>query len=236
MLAPVGESLSGLVLFLIRKWGYNGMKKMEIERKLYSVVTPTEYTENIDLYNPHSTALEVAGRVLPVRNPMIDTGPGVYYEPGKMVADVIKPSPNHESEYSAERIIDLSKPKDIGEIIEKNELIRNIQNDLMVSGKDNIFYLNISQQDTPEMRALKTAINAKQVDKKAYEDRFDQFQNDMRLLKGNSITLAKMIGICNGFDIACTITLKDKPDSVNPMGTEITVDLTEGRPNKNEPA
>lgn len=211
------------------------MKKVEIDRKLYSVVTPTEYTDNIDIYNAHNTALEVGDVVLPIRNPSVDNGPGVYYERGAMVANVVKPSPGYEKDYSYDRVIDLSKPKDIGEVIEKNELIRNIQNDLMVSGKDNIFCLNITQKDTPEMRALKTAINSKQVDKKNYEDRFDQFQNDMRLLKGNSITLSKMISICNGFDIACVITLKDKPDAVNPMGTEVTLDLTEGRPNKNEP-
>lgn len=213
------------------------MKKVEIERKLYSVTTPTDYTDNHpDYYTPKGTALEVAGRVLPIRNPMMDNGPGVYYEEGAMVANVIKPSPSEERQYSADRIIDLSKPKDIGEVIEKNELIRNIQNDLMVSGKDNIFCLNITNQDTPEMKALKQAINSKQVDKKAYEDRFDQFQNDMRLLKGNSITLAKMVGICKGFDIACELTLKDKEGAANPMGTEITLDLTEGRPTKNEPA
>ena len=211
------------------------MKKVEIGRKLYSVVTMTEYTDNYDIYNPKSTAVEVAGRVLPICNPAVDTGPGVYYEPGALVADVVKPSPELEEHYSAERIIDLTNPKDIGEVMQKNELIRNIQNDLMVSGKENVLYLTISQDDTPEMRALKTAINAKQVNKKAYEDRFDQFQNDMRLLKGNSITLAKMIGLCNGFDISCVMTLKDRDGAVNPMGTEISLDLTEGRPNKNEP-
>jgi len=212
------------------------MKKVEIERKLYTVVDSTEYTSHRDLYNPRSTAIEVADRVLPVRNPITDNGPGVYYYgSNSMVADVIKPSPEYESEYSADRIIDFSKPKDIGEVIEKNTLLRNIQQDLMVNGKDNIFYLNITQEDTPEMRALKTAINNKQVDKKAYEDRFDQFQNDMRLLKGHSITLAKMIGICNGFDIACELTLRDKDGAANPMGDPITLDLTEGRPMKNDP-
>ena len=212
------------------------MKKVEIERKLYTVVDSTEYTSHRDLYNPRSTAIEVADRVLPVRNPITDNGPGVYYYgSNSMVADVIKPSPEYESEYSADRIIDFSKPKDIGEVIEKNTLLRNIQQDLMVNGKDNIFYLNITQEDTPEMRALKTAINNKQVDKKAYEDRFDQFQNDMRLLKGHSITLAKMISICNGFDIACELTLRDKDGAANPMGDPITLDLTEGRPMKNDP-
>ena len=212
------------------------MKKVEIERKLYTVIDSTEYTTHRDLYNPRSTAIEVAGKVLPVRNPMIDNGPGVYYYgQNNMVADVIKPSPESESEYSADRIIDFSKVKDIGELIGKNNLLRNIQQDLMVNGKDNIFYLNITQEDTPEMKALKTAINNKQVDKKAYEDRFDQFQNDMRLLKGHSITLAKMIGICNGFDIACELTLRDKDGAANPMGDPITLDLTEGRPMKNDP-
>ena len=211
------------------------MKKVEIENKLYSVVSPTEYTDNKDLYSPRGTAIEVAGRVLPVRNPAVDNGPGVYYQDGAMVCDVIKPAPSYESHYSAERVIDLSKPKDIGEVIEKNNLIRNIQQDLMVSGKDNILCLNISPEDTPEMKALKTAVNTKRIDKKAYEDRFEQFQNDMRLLKGTSITLGKLIGFCQGFDIACELTLRDKPGAVNPMETEITLDLTEGRPTKNEP-
>ena len=97
---------------------------------------------------------------------------------------------------------------------------------------DNIFYLKIGDDDTPEMKALKNAINAKQVDKKQYEDRFDQFQNDMRLLKGNSITLGKLISICGAFDISAELTLRDKPDIPNPMNTEIVVDLTEGRTGK----
>ena len=123
--------------------------------------------------------------------------------------------------------------KDVGEVIQRNELLRNIQEDLMVSGKENILCLTTGPNDTPEMKALKGAINAKQIDKKLYEDRFAQFQNNMRLLKGSSITLSKMIEICNGFDIACELTLRDKDGAVNPMNTEISLDLTEGRPIKN---
>ncbi len=209
------------------------MKKVELERRLYSVIDMDEYTQRSDLYSMRSTAIEIkdAGVVLPLRNPNTDTGPGIYYKQNQMFAPIIKPK--NESEYSTDKIIDYTNVKDVGEILEKNALLRDIQQDLMVSGKDNIFTLNITQQDTPEMRALKTAINSKQVDKKAYEDRFDQFQNDMRLLKGNTITLAKMISICDGFDIACELTLRDKEDAANPMGTEIKLDLTEGRPIKN---
>ena len=76
------------------------------------------------------------------------------------------------------------------------------------------------------MRTLKTAINAKQVDKKIYESRFPQFQNDMRLLRGHSITLGKLISICAAFDIAVELILKDKPNAPNPIGSEYVVDLT----------
>lgn len=210
------------------------MKKMQINNRLYSVVDMTEYTDHQDLYNSKTTAIQIGDIVLPIRKPNIDSDPGIYYRQGAKFCEVVKPEPSKMAEYSADKIIDYSNPKSIGEILAKNTLIRNIQNDIMAT-KDNVFCLPISSEDTPEMKALKTAINAKQVDKKVYEERFDQFQNDMRLLKGNSITLAKMIGICTGFDIACTITLSDKEGAPNPMGTAISIDLTEGRPTKNEP-
>ena len=206
------------------------MKKMEIDHRLYSVMTPTEYSENIDLYNPHTVALEVNGRVLPIRNSMTD-GPnavGVYYDGSCICSKINRPTPEQEDKYSAERVIDLSKPKDIEEVIEKSKAIRDLQSDLMISrDNSNVFCLSIGPDDTPEMRTLKTAINAKQVDKKIYESRFPQFQNDMRLLKGTSITLSKLVTICDGFDISAVLTLRDKDDAVNPMNTELSVDLTD---------
>lgn len=216
---------------MIFLWG-DQMKKVEIESRLYSVVSMQEYSANKDLYNPKNTAIEIDdGRlVLPIRNPMTETGVGVYYSDTKPYGNIVKPSKEDEPKYSSSKVIDFTNAKDIGEVINKNNMLRDLQSDLMVSGKDgNIFYLNITQEDTPEMRALKQAINSKQVDKKTYEDRFPQFQNDMRLLKGHSITLSKLISICNGFDISCVMTLKDREDAVNPIGDEITIDLTDGR-------
>ena len=210
------------------------MKKIEIERRLYSVVSPEEYSQNKSSCNAKTTAVLVGETVLPIRS-SIENSPGVYYNNGcETMADVIKPSKQQAHEYSADKIIDFTNADSLGEVMRKNELLRNIQQDLMVSGKDNILCLPQSQEDTPEMRALKGAINSKQIDKKQYEDRFPQYQNNMRLLKGHSITLSKMIEICTGFDIACELTLKDKPDAVNPMNTEISLDLTEGRPLKKE--
>ena len=81
------------------------------------------------------------------------------------------------------------------------------------------------------MKALKQAINLKQADKTQYEDRFTQYQNDMRLLtKGKSITLGKLISLCDIFDISAELILKDKSNNVpNPMNSEINIDLTSNR-------
>ena len=92
---------------------------MEINGKLYSVVDIDDFTENRELYNTKYTAIEVGDKVLPIRS-SIETAPGIYYEPGALVSKAIKPDED-DHEYDIDRMIDLSSPKDIGEVIEKNE-------------------------------------------------------------------------------------------------------------------
>jgi len=210
------------------------MKKIELEKKIYNVLKMSEYVANRDVYNPKNTAIEIDDMVLPLKSYGSDKGPGLYYNDGDAYGMIHKPSEEEMENYSKSKIIDLNDSKDISELLQKNKMIKDLQADLMVSGNDaNVFCLPITNNDTPEMAALKQAINMKQVDKRNYEDRFVQFQNDMRLLKGNTITLGKMIGICNGFDISCILILKDKENAVNPMNSEITIDLTENRPVRN---
>jgi hypothetical protein len=201
---------------------------MEINKRLYNVMDSETYIKNQDIYNPKFTALEVCDGqyVLPINSRATDVTPGVYIHNNGMVNSIIKPIDS--SKYSSERVIDYSNPKDIGTIFKNNELVRDIQNDIITTS-DNVLQLNIGPNDTPEMKALKEAINSKGIDKKQYEDRFDQFQNDMRLLKGKSITLSKLISICSAFDISAELTLKDKQDCPNPIGREINIDLTDGR-------
>ena len=207
------------------------MKKIEIDSKLYNITEIDDYTDHPDLYNSKFTAIERQGEcILPIRNRTTDTGPGIYYQPGAMVAIVKKP--DVMADYSPDKVIDFTNPKCIGEVFEKQQIIRDIQDEIMTTS-DNVLCLKIAEKDTPEMRALKTAINLKRIDTKQYEDRFDQFQNDMRLLKGNSITLGKLISISNALDISVDLTLRDRDDSTpNPMNQTIEIDLTEGRGSK----
>lgn len=205
------------------------MKKAELDGRLYNVTTMDEFTSYPDLYTPKFTAIERPGHcVLPIKNRTTDTGPGIYYQPGAMVSIIEKPI--NMKDYAPNKIIDFTNPSSIGDIFDKQQIIRDIQDEIMTTN-ENILCLKISDKDTPEMRAIKTAINSKRVDIKQYEDRFDQFQNDMRLLKtSHSITLAKSVSICTAFDIEAKLVLEDKDSSVpNPMNQTIVINLTEGR-------
>lgn len=207
------------------------MKKVEIDGRLYNVTQMDDYTDHPDLYTPKFTAIERPGEcILPIKNRTTDIGPGIYYQTGAMAAIVEKPD-NIEN-YRPDKAIDFTNPKSIGEVFEKQQIIRDIQDEIMTTS-DNVLCLKIGDKNTPEMKALKTAINLKRIDVKQYEDRFDQFQNDMRLLKGDSITLGKLISISNALDISVDLTLRDRDENTpNPMNQTIVIDLTEGRDSK----
>lgn len=205
------------------------MKKMAIGSKIYDVTTAEEYTDYKDAYNPKFTAIEIKeqGIVLPIKG-KLEEGPGVYFQGNGMVAKVEKPTEDNISNYSSDKVIDYSNPKNIDDVINKDNLVRDMENDILTT-KENIFQLNIGNDDSPEMIAIKQAINSKQVDIKQYESRFNQFQNDIRLLKGKTITLGKLISTCDNFDIEAVLTLKDKKGKIaNPMNTEFKINLTQG--------
>lgn len=200
------------------------MKKINIGTRLYEIATMDQYTECPDMYDARMTAIQIGNVVLPIRN-KTDKSPGVYYQEGNFVCTVVKPDEEELSKYSSDNIIDYTKCKDIGDIISNDELVRNIENEILTT-KDNIFNLTIGAEDTAEMAAVKEAINSKRIDIKQYEQRFDQFQNDLRLLRGKSITLAKMKSVCEKLDLEADIVLRDKAGCPNPMGKEITVKIT----------
>ena len=166
------------------------MKKALINNRLYDVVSMQEYSKNQDLYNPRFTAIEGHGKVLPIKN-RNETGVGIYYQNGGAVCSVEKPDPEDHS-YNDSIIIDYSDCKTVKDVIQKDNLVRDIENEILTN-KDNIFNLNI------------------------------------RLLKGKSITLGKLISTCNNFDISAEITLRDREGCANPMNSEIKINLTEGR-------
>lgn len=205
------------------------VKRKQIGSKLYDVVSYEDYYNHKDIYDNTDTAVEmnVEGKdyVLPVRGSN-DTKPGLYNH--GCIDEMVLPSRYEGSIYSNEGVIDFNDANNIREVLEKQNQIRDIEIDMLVS-PDNITVPNISNLDSPEMKGLKQAIIAKNMDIDKYASRFgSNFPNDKRLLKSNSITQKMLKRICKGLDINATLVLKDaNPDVPNPMGKEITIDLTE---------
>ena len=61
------------------------------------------------------------------------------------------------------------------------------------------------------------------------ESSSDNFPNDKRQLRGDSMTLNILKRFCRNLDLEAQLILKDKNDNVpNPLGREIVVSLTDG--------
>lgn len=204
-------------------------KKSKVEDKLMDVVSLDEYTKHPELYANTGTAVEIqkndktyllphrAGAHSPDRPGIYDCGPIVKFN---------FPSGKDEEKYTGE-VIDLSDVESIGELIEKNAKVRNIEREILTS-PDSIFTPVISNSDTPVMKGLKEAVIAKNIDLDKYSDRFgDNYPNDKRQFKKDSITLFMFERMCECLDMSAKIIIEDKsPDVPNPMGRVIEVDIT----------
>ena len=78
------------------------------------------------------------------------------------------------------------------------------------------------------MRGLKDAMISKNFDLDKYQDRFGlNYPNDKRRMNKDDISLKMLRRIAANTDIEVTMTFRDKsPDVPNPMGREITVNIT----------
>lgn len=112
-------------------------------------------------------------------------------------------------------------------MIEKTSRVRNIEREILTS-PDSIFTPVISDSDTPVMRGLKESVIAKQIDLDKYSERFgDNYPNDKRQFKKDSITLFMFERMCDCLDLSAKIIIEDKsPDVPNPMGKKIEIDIT----------
>lgn len=202
------------------------MRKAKVGNKICDITTLDNYINNKELYDPQYTAIEVNGMVLPIIG-RLDGRIGIRVD--DMVSFYTPPPPEKEEDFDANNIIDFKKATNMNELITKQDYVKSLENEIIVNS-DNIFEPRIDDSDAPEMRALKEAVLAKQVDINAYAPRFKgNFANDKRLFNDNKITLIKLKKIADALDIRCTLTLEDKGPSVpNPIGKVITVDITGG--------
>lgn len=198
------------------------IKKSKIKDKIYDVTTIEDYISNKDAYTPGFVAIETDGLILPVITPSSE-------DPGIIVGGVINRVniPNDDKEYDSNNVIDLTDVTNMKDLISKQEAIRKMENDIITS-PDNINSYRITNEDAPEMRGLKEAVNLKQIDLDKYETRFGaNYPNDKRLLQKNNVSMSMLKRLGTALDIKITLRFEDNgPDVPNPMDKVIEVKLT----------
>ena len=210
--------------------------KKVIEGVMYDVISEREFFNNPSI-NTQFTAIDMGnGFIYPVRslskydnNPGVKNAPGIYYRPDNGIHMIQQPTTAKEiEEYnSSDNLIDFRAAEDMRDYIQTKQRLASAERSILTS-IDNVFLPEISENDTPEMIALKQAILDKHIDLDKYEPRFGpNYNNDKRLLKKNSITFGKLRAICDALDMKATITFEDaNPEVPNPIGRVITAELT----------
>ena len=215
-----------------------------IDGKVLDIITEEEYSNKYNMYleNPsicNMTALEINKGdeyyLLPFRGKS-DDRPGVYQD-GNIYFIKYPENESEELSYNKKNlnVVDFSNVNNINDFLEKNNQVRELEN-LSLSDSDEIFTPPISGRESEAMAAFKQAITAKHMDIDRYSARFgENYLNDKRILKGDDITMNKLISICNKFDIEAKLVLSDKhPDVPNPMGKDIEAILTDKHTNEEE--
>lgn len=210
-------------------------KRSKVEGKMVDVVSIEDLQTNPQLYATGSVAVEVESAdkvnyILPYRpnvnlQPGADVKPGVY-NLGSVGNIIYYPDQEDIEEYQPE-VIDLSNSKSMEEFISKQGKLKEIEKEILTT-QDDIFRPIITDDDTPEMRALKTAVIQKHIDLDKYADRFgENYPNDKRKFKDNSISLMLLKRFGENLDMNIEIKISDaNPNVPNPMGNPIVIQLT----------
>ena len=212
------------------------LRSVVLEGKMYNIISKEEYCARWQAYSIEpslqaSTAVEIKTEygtyILPFRT-KTDERPGIHhYGP---IYTITFPTDENFEDYLIDdlEIIDFRNTNSMTDFLSKNEQVRDLESTILANSKNDILVIPITSGDSPAIKALKLAINAKQIDLNAYSSRFgDNFLNDKRILKSGSITLNKLVSICQKLDIEVEIMLRDMNEDVpNPMSIEIHEILT----------
>lgn len=198
--------------------------------QMYDLMNYEDFAKQSE-YLSKTAVIEFIGEdkvVLPFRGKYNGTSslPGVYN--AGIIDFVILPDEKNKSDYTPTKIVELSNQNSMKDILERKDTISRLD-EPWITSPDNITQFAISDDDRAEMKCLKMALNKKQIDIDKYSSRFgDNFPNDKRQMKNNGATLNIIKRFCENMDMEALLTLRDKnPNVPNPMGTEITVSLTE---------
>ena len=217
----------------------NSLSYAKIDDKMMNVIPIDTFYNNRENYknSPIAISIDINGNNygLPYRQrgTTIDK-PGVY--DAGVVDIIVYPQTKEEIEKYSPDYTNFNNISDMKEYQEQYEKYKKAETSILTSGKDNVFKPPFLEDDTPEMRAIKEAISDKNIDLDKYASRFgDNYPNDKRKFKDNTITLYLIKRACNCLDMKARLILEDKnPDVANPIGRTIVADLTSGFSDEDE--
>ena len=207
-------------------------KKVVIDGKNMTVVSKDEFER---IYKNKSLDTDIAVEfnkdyVLPYSKHLKNTPCAV---PGDIITRAVLPITKEDKEkYSTKRIVNFNSSSSFKDVLDNVYKIKEEKNAGLTIVND-CLHLDIYDEDTPELRVIKQAINDKHIDPDSYKNKFpssSDFNNDMRALKSpnnHSISFFKAKRILNSFDIDGEFIIKDKKGAVNPIGKEYCIKLTE---------
>jgi len=208
------------------------MKKMLIDKQLYTVLSMDEFRERKQV-NPEAFkeisnefAVEYNGYVYPII-PREASMVGVKDDIKSPVIRFNKPTTEDDKEvYNSKNIIDFDNASTLQDMIRKQAELEAAERTILI-GKDNIYTINIDEQDTPEFALLKDAINRKKIDMTVYSKRFgSDASNNLRLLNNShSITFMKLKAFAEALDLELNLTITDKPGCPNPVGETLSAKI-----------
>lgn len=213
-------------------------REIMINGRLYEVTNLEDYSKNPDAYLSGYTAIDIGQkRIYPVV-PTTSPNPGIMFRSTSPFSYIREPDPE-DTQYDRENIIDFTDVKSYKEFIEKQNMVRDLERDILTT-PDNVYVPPEDSNDTPAMKALKEAVTDKHIDLDKYEPRFgSNYNNDKRIFNKPNISLPMLVRMCNALDIKATLTLEDQvmedgSETPNPIGKVITVELTSKQNNAEE--
>ena len=207
-------------------------KKIVIDGKNMSVVSMDEFNR---MYKNKSLDTDIAVEfnddyVLPYSKHIKATPCAIPRD--LCVRGVLPTTEEDKEKYSVKRVVNFSSASSFKDVLNNVYKIKEEKNAGLTIVND-CLHLDIYEEDTPELKIIKQAINDKHIDPDSYKNKFpssSDFNNDMRALKSasnHSISFFKAKRILNSFDIDGEFIIRDKKDAVNPIGKEYSIKLTE---------
>lgn len=174
--------------------------------------------------------------ILPIKEKVGDdiSKPGVYMDDGPLAYVSFPANEEDQKMYcpTEDKILDMNNISSMQDFVTKKEEYDQTITSLLETDPedDSVFKPPLLKTDTPEMRALKESIILKGINLDKYASRFgDNYPNDKRKLKDNSITSFMLKRICTNLDMEVDIVFRDaKEDVPNPIGKVVRVNMVPG--------